>query len=38
MSEDEREDLLDSLSADIPKLYPEHLNIMFSQAAVHLQV
>lgn len=25
MSEDEREDLLDSLSADIPKLYPEHL-------------
>lgn len=25
MSEDEREDLLDSLSADIPKLHPEHL-------------
>ena len=25
MSEDGREDLLDSLSADIPKLYPEHL-------------
>lgn len=25
MSEDEREDLLDSLSADIPKMYPEHL-------------
>ncbi len=25
MSDDEREDLLDSLSADIPKLYPEHL-------------
>lgn len=25
MSEDEREDLLDSLSADILKLYPEHL-------------
>lgn len=25
MSEDERENLLDSLSADIPKLYPEHL-------------
>lgn len=25
MSENEREDLLDSLSPDIPKLYPEHL-------------